>query len=151
MEKYRTTGTLVWPVVAPKSLPKSAHTTIVFMGETENFMASPDQILAAVAADEALSGGVENVPITRFDVYGLEEKVWAAVLDPEPLLERRRMIVEALAGLGVPDASSFPTYSPHVTIMPYVHHGQDLPAISSVSLGAPVLWWHGDVLGLPSV
>lgn len=146
---FDTTATLVWPVSTrdPEALDQRVedpHVTIVFLGQTEN-LPSAEEIV------KILTGKVRSIPlpleIEDLAVFGDVKKYDVALLKKKAiLLDLRERMVATLAEAGVKDASTWPDYSPHVTLGP---EGSDRWIAGTVHLERPVLWYNNVTHEIP--
>ena len=137
MNQYSTTGCIVWPVMNT-NVP-AAHVTIVYLGEVSPVNNGLEKAVRALTeVDLDAPGAVE---ITGYEVFGRDELVDVATLDPTPLLPAFESIEAALIRNGLHNASSFPEYRPHFTLG---LHAPDEPlrlTQSKILLLSPVIWW----------
>lgn len=130
---------LMWPASFPGSdAIEDAHCTVLYMGDDVDLELDPTLVLSALYPYLDAPGVVE---VTGVEIFGEDEKVWVATLATNRLDPLRSDIKEVVhSQLNVSDASSFPTYRPHVTLGPVTDEDNPPAAPTEVTLGSLELW-----------
>lgn len=139
---YSNSAGLMWPATFEGSdAVDDPHCTIMFLGNADELRVSPAYIISAMLD---LLDAPGEVAVQGPEVFGSDEKVWVAVLEPEALSSLQASIQEALKEIGVENKSSFPDYRPHVTLGPAVDESNPPAVPSTVVLGEPQVWLGDD-------
>lgn len=154
-DQYAQTIAIVYPAVAPAddyNLPIDkdiqTHVTINILGEIPEVDFSKDELVATLRSiewEEITEAGVGNL-----DLFGISNDFLVMTLDAPALQKNKKMVNEALAGVGIPSLDKFPDYRPHITLMEnydgLLTASDDLP--DTIKLGSPTLWWGNEVVPL---
>lgn len=135
--EFSKTAVVVWPVAS--ETVEDAHVTVVFLGEVVEVAGAYGRALQALKEADLSTPG--EIPVTGYEVFGEEKKVWVALLDPEALSAEQARLEGSLRRNGLDNASSFSDYRPHVTIAPYESDDQEFERLASYTLLSPQLWW----------
>lgn len=124
---------IMYPVDWPTDDPK-AHCTLFYLGEIQDANFTQDDLFDAL--DEAQLEAPGDVPTKGLELFGEEKDTPVALLDSLLLRLQKRVLGLALGNRDIKDASSFPEYKPHVTLM-----SPDVEIPDTINLGAPQVWW----------
>lgn len=149
-EAWNKTACVVWPVFHDPEYSddriKSPHVTVVFLGDTEN-LPPAEEIVEVLKGKTAVPR--PSLWVEEHKVYGQEQKFDVVTIEKrEDFLEMRQRMVDALAEAGISDASSWPDYSPHMTLGP---EGCGHYSLNTVYLESPVLWYNGKTYQIDSL
>lgn len=138
---YSKTATLVWPATYSEDLEvMDPHVTILYMGEFSTLAATATDLLEILQKYAFAPGEVYS---SKFSIFGEDEKVLVLELDiPEDYLTIREMMKYDAESVGGRDASTYTTFSPHLTLGP-ADDSLETPRrpLGEVTLGSPQLWW----------
>lgn len=134
---YSDSAGLMWPASFDGSeAVDDPHCTIMFLGNASELRMKPAYIFMHIFDYLDAPG---EIAVVGTEVFGNEEKVWVATLDPAALETLQKGIQEALSAVGVENKSSFPDYRPHVTLGPATSDvAPEAPSV--VVLGEPQVW-----------
>lgn len=138
MSEYDDSAALMWPAIFPGSDKiEVPHVTVLYLGDKGEV---PVSAMAALLVNIDNLAAPGTVATTGLEVFGEDDdRVWVATLDDSVLGPLRARIKERSARYGILDASSYPDYRPHVTLVPYSSEKPKLPR--SVTLGPLEMWW----------
>lgn len=123
--------------------PESKHMTLMFL--PEGLDESAEEAIAAYA--RALSGPI-TIPVTGMDLLGEQAEAQVALLDPEVPSQIRDGLLLAAAEVGLQDGSTWPTYTPHVTLGYDDGSGpEDLSLPESVTFDKLAVWTDAGQVG----
>ena len=137
---------IMYPYVFPQDtdLPIDydipAHCTLMYLGEISETGLTPEQIIEPLRSVNFESTGI--VDVDKLELFGEENNVLVMTLKSSALDSNFQQVSEVLSAVGIPNASSFPDYRPHITLNenykgPTI--GFTLP--TTIGLGDPELWF----------
>lgn len=143
MAEYPTSIGLMFPSSWPETLD-DAHCTLLYLGDTADATFTKEDLDIVVQRLKTRPPG--EVKITGLDLFGPDQNVLVATLDPTALDPIRGAFERTLAKINVFNASQYKDYKPHVTISEdfsgtLVDAAATTSLPESVTLGAPVVWW----------
>lgn len=113
-EDYTQTATFVFPAAWPRGL-SDAHCTLVYLGDINN-LPDKDYLLDAAKPIAASFPHPGLVNTKKFEYFGPGREILVVTLDDSRLFAvQLALLVELYKNLGVVNASSYPTFSPHVS------------------------------------
>ena len=124
-----------------------AHCTLMFLGESGTIGVTLDELRNYLSGLSFEDTGI--VDVDGLALFGVDSDVLVMKLKSSALIDNFEMVRDRLAKVGVENASSFPDYSPHITLTENYHGptiGYTLP--TTVGLGKPQLWWGEEVFDL---
>ena len=134
-------------IMFPSSWPEDkddAHCTLLYLGDMDNLTCTRDDLEIVVKRLDTRAP--EEVIVTGVDLFGPENNVLVATLDPIKLQPIRDSFERTLAKINVFNGSEYKDYKPHVTIAEdftgtMENAVEDTKLPRTVFLGAPRLWW----------
>lgn len=129
---------IMYPVDWPTDDPQ-AHCTLFYLGEQQDANFTAQDLFDAL--DEADLEAPGDVPTAGLELFGEEQDTPVALLDSLLLRFQKKSLGRVLKEKGIEDASSFPQYRPHVTLM-----NADAEIPPTINLGAPQVWWGNERL-----
>lgn len=129
---------IMYPVNWPTDDPE-AHCTLFYLGEMPDISFTQHDLIDAL--EEANLEAPGEVPTAGLELFGPEKDIPVVRLDSLLLRTQKAALGYILRGYGVKDASSFPDYQPHVTL---VNPQKEIP--TTINLAAPQIWWGNERL-----
>ena len=134
-------------IMFPSSWPEDkddAHCTLLYLGDMDNLTCTREDLEIVVKRLDTRAP--EEVIVTGVDLFGPENNVLVATLDPIKLQPIRDSFERTLAKINVFNGSEYKDYKPHVTIAEdfrgtMENAVEDTKLPRTVFLGAPRLWW----------
>ena len=151
MAKSSSVG-IVYPYVYPQGVDfptrgNDPHCTLIYLGPLSDVDFTQEDVLLSLSGLDF--GDIGIVDVDGLDLFGQDKDILVMRLKSSVLVDNFEAVRGRLAEKGIENASSFPDYSPHITLTEHYHGptiGYTLP--TTVGLGRPQLWWGEEVFDL---